>query len=1645
MSIARPKDTKHTTFKLPSRNFVNLLIVLFIIGIIGVCIVLINLHYDDHVNVARRNLHNLLIVQSQVNQEIFHEVDNLFRSVSLDLEDDELNIDHLLDHYLQFTTADSLLRTLLLIDPDGNVVFDSRTDENGLGMNVADREYYQTHLTSQSDTMFIGEPIQSRVDGEWLLPVSRSYYQNGELKYIMMVSISPAFWSEAFTGFDSLDEYVGILTHEDGTIITTLPYNESLIGTQVRAEYLASTASDTLLPSLIDDDMSLFDNTTIGDSPLHLIIEVANTEALFEFDSISATITSLAIITILSGMTVLVLYSRQHRVLRLRTDHLARTNQDLEQEIQQRTQAEDTLSTSEERYRMVTDVISDYAFSIRVDKDKSLQREWITESFYSMMGLDPDDIEKVMSPVARTHPDDADLVLHDLQQTINGEETVTEYRAKRKSGDYIWIRVKRRPIWNDVHTQVIRIIGAASNITAQKEAELALQESEQRYRLVTEMISDYAFSTVIHDDGTLTRKWLTDSFYTMTGYGREHKSRPADPMPRTHPDDLQRVQADLDRTLAGEETISVYRWRVASGDYIWTRVKRRPIWNDDHTKVIRIIGAVSDITAQKEAELALQESEQRYRLVTEMISDYAFSSIIHEDGTWTPNWITDKFYEISGYTADDYQEFTTPAILVHPDDINRVDQDIRRTVAGESTKTEYRAYKKSGELFWLRVTRQPIWNDDHTRVTHMIGAGSDITQQKEAEIALQVNEERYREVTELMTDYAFSISIDEAGNQTLDWVVGSYEEITGKQDVLTQEENYIVDPDEAKQLTLDKQRTLNGERTVSEYRIRHQGTGEIRWLRVSRQPIWNDDHTRVIRFIGAASDITTQKETELALQTSQRHYREVTEIMSDYAFSVRIENGDASGIEWVVGSLESITGLTPDEVTDTPANLSKLAHPDDQQKLHTDLQKTLEGNLTKTQYRVVQAQTKYVVWLEVTRQPIWNRDQTTIERVVVVAKDITSQKHAETALAESEERYRLVSELISDYVYSEKLYPDQSSEIEWVAGSLESIIGVTAQDVYQQGRIPNRIHPDDYRKVNEDVLRTRIGNVTVSQYRVIHVVDESIHWVRESRRPIWDEDENRVIRIISAVSDITKEKSNADALRENEKRYRILTDLMSDYVFSLSVKPNDQIEFEWFAGQFEKITGMTFDEFQLNSHEDMTQISDGNDKPNVQDDIRRTLEGEPTVSEYRIINAVDNQPRWIRVSRYPEIDEQSGRVVRILGATTDITRQKQIEFALRDSEERYRLLTELMTDYAFSVRIEEDGRLYREWLVGDFERIMGYDIPESGYLDDPSTTSPHTDNRTIMEHDIEQTLQGKTITTEYSVINPKDNQPRWIRVTRQPIWNRKHTHVIRYLGAVKDITAEKEAEQITREADQLRQDLEREKGLHELRSRFVSMVTHEFRNPLAAIQSSVSILDKYGDRLTADNRQEKFVRIYNQIDRLTNLLEDLLQVGEMENQVLHFTPQRVDVIEIINGLYDEYRYSIGQDHDLVLKHTAKRIFTYADVILLERAFGNIISNAIKYSPSGSQVITTIGLQAQQIIVTIQDFGMGIPQRDYDNLYKAFYRASNVSTQPGTGLGLIIAKQSIELHKGTITFDSTVGEGTIFTIMLPQTIGSQRDT
>ncbi len=420
-----------------------------------------------------------------------------------------------------------------------------------------------------------------------------------------------------------------------------------------------------------------------------------------------------------------------------------------------------------------------------------------------------------------------------------------------------------------------------------------LQASEERYRTISELISDYAFSHQVDENGNLIPDWITDSFYKITGYSLSEIQEFHRNSTLYHPDDRDRVERDIQRLLRGEQTDEEYRLIHKDGSVIWVRIFRRPIIDEVTGRVIRLYGVAKNITWRKDTEVSLKASEERYRNISEMISDYAFAVTVDEQGKQILNWITESFTRITGFSNEEAIHSGKDLIFFHPDDRERSRNDINEVIAGKAVSADYRILTKAGEVRWVKIYRRPVWDEKEQRVTRFYGVAQDITEQKQMTDVLRISEERYRLISELVLGYAFSVRLNADGSLSSEWRTGElYERATGyKADELaTRYEGAqypLYDPDDWPDVESAIQRTLAGENTIEEHRIITK-SGETRWLQVFRMPVWDEQEQRYTRFYGAALDITDLKrgeEQKLKLVLEQERLK----LMSQFVLAISHE------------------------------------------------------------------------------------------------------------------------------------------------------------------------------------------------------------------------------------------------------------------------------------------------------------------------------------------------------------------------------------------------------------------------------------------------------------------------------------------------------------------------------------------------------------------------------------------------------------------------------------------------------------------------------------------------------------------------------------------------------------------------------------
>jgi two-component system, LuxR family, sensor kinase FixL len=282
-----------------------------------------------------------------------------------------------------------------------------------------------------------------------------------------------------------------------------------------------------------------------------------------------------------------------------------------------------------------------------------------------------------------------------------------------------------------------------------------------------------------------------------------------------------------------------------------------------------------------------------------------------------------------------------------------------------------------------------------------------------------------------------------------------------------------------------------------------------------------------------------------------------------------------------------------------------------------------------------------------------------------------------------------------------------------------------------------------------------------------------------------------------------------------------------------------------------------------------------------------------------------------------------------------------------------------------------------------------------------------------------------------------------------------------YAGFIHDISHQKEAEERLREyAAQLEDlvnertqslqhtvealqeakeevilSLEKEKELGQLKSRFVSMASHEFRTPLSAIQLSVSLIDKYAETFNSTNIIKHVSKIKNAVGNLTTILNDFLSLEKLEAGKIQPSFSSFDLVKLGEEITEEMQVVAKQNQNIIYQHTGTSSVINLDQNLLKNCIFNLISNAIKYSGENTFIEFNTEIN-ENCIITVKDNGIGIPEADQKYLFEAFFRAHNTGNISGTGLGLNIVARYARLMNGKVDFKSSINQGTLFTITFP---------
>jgi PAS domain S-box-containing protein len=369
-----------------------------------------------------------------------------------------------------------------------------------------------------------------------------------------------------------------------------------------------------------------------------------------------------------------------------------------------------------------------------------------------------------------------------------------------------------------------------------------------------------------------------------------------------------------------------------------------------------------------------------------------------------------------------------------------------------------------------------------------------------------------------------------------------------------------------------------------------------------------------------------------------------------------------------------------------------------------------------------------------------------------------------------------------------------------------------------------------------------------------------------------------------------------------------------------------------------------------------------------------------------------------------------------------LMRRRQAEDALRSSHATNRALLTAIPDWMF--RIHSNGTIVN---CHD-PKIYPLPLPTPEFIGKALLEVLPTDVANLLMNGIRQALQ----TSEVQIIEYQlQLHDRWLDYEARIAVSAGEE----VMAIIRDITERKQAEA------EIRNALEREKELNEMKSRFVSIASHEFRTPLSTILSSAQLIEHYSQKWSEEKKVVHLQRIQVSVRHMTDLLNDVLFINKDEVGKLEFAPVPTYLTSFCKEIIEEIQLT-AHDHTIKFQDSSQCALINADQKLLRHILVNLLSNAIKYSPEKENIYFDLESNDTYVFIRVKDEGIGIPQIEQSEIFTSFNRASNVGTISGTGLGLSILKRSVDLHKGHIDLYSEVGVGTTFTIKLPIESNSQ---
>jgi PAS domain S-box-containing protein len=494
------------------------------------------------------------------------------------------------------------------------------------------------------------------------------------------------------------------------------------------------------------------------------------------------------------------------------------------------------------------------------------------------------------------------------------------------------------------------------------------------------------------------------------------------------------------------------------------------------------------------------------------------------------------------------------------------------------------------------------------------------------------------------------------------------------------------------------------------------------------------------------------------------------------------------------------------------------------------------------------------------------------------------------------------------------------------------------------------------------------------------------------------------------------EREQREVLAASEAQYRLLVERNRDIIYSQGL--NGKIL--TINSAVERMLGYTPAEVIGKNIADYIKTED---HPVVYKYLLDILHHEDAIPLEMRVQTRAQEWIWTEIRLSP-IFHPNGSIT-MAGVVRDISPRKQAEEALYSINARYRLLTELSSDYSFETIRTPDGRIFTVWVLDSVQRMLGYSVKEILALDDMRTLY-HPEDWPDAARDIRRAFAGEALRNEYRMLT-KSGEARWVQVYYSPVVE-ADGHVERIYGIAKDMT---ESRYKTEQQTKLAVQRERIR----LVNLVVLAVSHDFRTALSTIETSRYLIERKVDevnRLTIQNRLDS---IQKAVLHLTEQIENLHLISALTDP----TPRWFDWNIMIKSEMDDFQPSTeAKMVHLIFDPQPDLPRIEADEDKLRYALAHLLKNALVHTPpEGTVRVRTLAVNGH-MQVKIEDTGSGIAPEQLELIFDPFYRTDQARTQQigGVGLGLTLVRMIAESHQGQVTVESQMGKGSVFTLSIP---------